>query len=65
MELRNKAGKERSSSVTIYATRPFKSQDEAFVAIGDFLDVYHRERPHSALGYLTPEEFRLSQSQAA
>ncbi|MCH9627772.1 MAG: hypothetical protein S4CHLAM2_14160 [Chlamydiales bacterium] len=40
----------------------FKNQDEAFVAIGDFLDVYHKERPHSALGYLTPEEFRLSQA---
>lgn len=36
----------------------FKSRDEAFRIIADWIDSYHKERPHSALGYLTPEEFR-------
>lgn len=36
----------------------FKSRDEAFQVIAEWLDKYHHKRPHSALGYLTPEEFR-------
>ncbi|MCB0476292.1 MAG: IS3 family transposase [Flavobacteriaceae bacterium] len=36
----------------------FKSRDEAFIAIAAWMDKYHRERPHSGLGYLTPEEYR-------
>ena len=36
----------------------FKSRDEAFIAISSWIDKYHKERPHSALGYLTPEEYR-------
>ena len=35
----------------------FQSRDDAFVAIAAWLDKYHTERPHSALGYLTPKEF--------
>jgi putative transposase len=37
----------------------FQSRDDAFVAIAAWLDKYHTERPHSALGYLTPKEFAL------
>lgn len=36
----------------------FNSRDEAFVIISNWLDKYHKERPHSALNYLTPEEFK-------
>lgn len=36
----------------------FKSRDEAFMVIAVWMNKYHRERPHSALGYLTPEEYR-------
>jgi putative transposase len=36
----------------------FKNRDEAFRVISDWLDVYHTERPHSALGYKTPAEYK-------
>ena len=35
----------------------FKNRDEAFLVIAAWLAKYHTERPHSALGYLTPREF--------
>ena len=35
----------------------FKNRDEAFLVIAVWLAKYHTERPHSALGYLTPREF--------
>ena len=35
----------------------FASRDEAFSVIAAGLEKYHTERPHSALGYLTPREF--------
>jgi putative transposase len=35
----------------------FISGDEAFSVIAAWLEKYHTERPHSALGYLTPREF--------
>jgi putative transposase len=36
----------------------FEDRDHAFRVIGAWLDRYHAERPHSALGYLTPNEYR-------
>lgn len=36
----------------------FRNADEAFVAVSTWIDKYHTKRPHSALNYLTPEEFR-------
>ncbi len=36
----------------------FESRDHAFTVVGQWLARYDRERPHSALGYLTPSEFR-------
>jgi putative transposase len=36
----------------------FPDKDTAFEKISRWIDVYHRERPHSALGYLTPYEFK-------
>lgn len=35
----------------------FNSIDEAFKVIADWMDHYHGNRPHSALGYKTPNEF--------
>jgi len=36
----------------------FASRDQAFEVIAAWMDHYHATRPHSALGYLTPVEFR-------
>ncbi len=36
----------------------FKSRDEAFEVIAEWMDGYHNDRPHSSLGYQAPEEFR-------
>ena len=36
----------------------FKSSDEAFVVISKWIDKYNNERPHSALNYRSPMEFR-------
>ena len=36
----------------------FQDRDQAFAVIGRWIDKYHDERPHSALGYLTPNEYR-------
>ena len=36
----------------------FESRDHAFSVVAHWLERYHRERPHSALGYLTPYEYR-------
>jgi putative transposase len=36
----------------------FESRDHAFRIVADWLRRYHAERPHSALGYLTPKEYQ-------
>ena len=36
----------------------FRDRDHAFGVIARWMDRYHAERPHSALGYLTPAEYR-------
>lgn len=41
----------------VWAQR-FPSRDHAFPVIATWMDHYHATRPHSALGYLTPSEFR-------
>lgn len=35
------------------------NKDEAFALIANWVDHYHKNRPHSALGCLTPIEFTL------
>ncbi len=35
----------------------FENRDHAFRVIAEWLDRYDAERPHSALGYLTPKEY--------
>lgn len=37
----------------------FSDRDDAFSIIAKWIDRYHNERPHSALGYKTPAEFRM------
>jgi putative transposase len=36
----------------------FESRDHAFQVVAAWLDRYDADRPHSALGYLTPKEYR-------
>ena len=36
----------------------FESRDHAFRVVAEWLDRYDTERPHSALGYHTPKEYR-------
>ena len=36
----------------------FANRDHAFRVIADWIDHYHEKRPHQALGYLTPKEYR-------
>jgi putative transposase len=36
----------------------FESRDQAFEIISRWIDRYHDERPHQALGYLTPREYQ-------
>ena len=36
----------------------FRDRDHAFWVIAGWMDRYHGERPHQALGYLTPREYR-------
>ena len=42
----------------------FRDSDEAFTKIAEWIDRYHEYRPHSALGYLTPNEFRVKKLSA-
>ncbi len=35
----------------------FEDRDHAFAVIARWMTKYHEQRPHSALGYLTPKEF--------
>ncbi len=41
-------------------TKVFTNLFEAKVLVEDYRKEYNRERPHSALGYQTPEEFAAS-----
>lgn len=36
----------------------FESRDHTFRVVDDWLDRYDADRPHSALGYLTPKAYR-------
>lgn len=45
--------------------RRFKTRDEAKQAIFEYIEVfYNRQRKHSSIGYMTPEEFEITTSAA-
>ncbi len=42
---------------------PFATREQARAAIFEYIEVfYNRQRMHSSLGYVSPEEFEASQS---
>ena len=46
--------------------KTFETQNEARESIFEYIDIfYNRQRLHSALDYLTPEEFTLKGKKAA
>ena len=56
----------RTLKVELIYTRKFKTREEAKAAIFEFIEVwYNRQRLHSSLDYLTPEEYETKQLTAA
>lgn len=56
----------RTIKVELVYTRKFKTRQEAKAAIFEFIEVwYNRQRLHSSLDYMTPEQYELKQLSAA
>lgn len=56
----------RTLKVELIYTRKFKTRKEAESAIFEFIEVwYNRQRLHSSLDYMTPEDYELKQLAAA
>jgi len=56
----------RTLKVELIYTRTFKTREEARSAIFEFIEVwYNRQRIHSSLDYMTPEDYELKQTSAA
>lgn len=56
----------RTLKVELVYTRKFKTKEEARSAIFEFIEVwYNRQRLHSSLDYMTPEQYELTKSNAA
>lgn len=56
----------RTLKVELIYGRKFKTREEAKAAIFEFIEVwYNRQRLHSSLDYMTPEQYELQQSSAA
>lgn len=56
----------RTLKVELIYTRKFKTREEAKKAIFEFIEVwYNRQRLHSSLDYMTPEEYENKQLTAA
>lgn len=56
----------RTLKVELVYTRKFKTRQEARNAIFEFIEVwYNRQRLHSSLDYVTPEEYEVKQLAAA
>ena len=50
----------RTLKVELIYTRKFKTREEARAAIFEFIEVwYNRQRLHSSLDYMTPEQYEL------
>lgn len=56
----------RTLKVELIYTRKFKTREEAKAAIFEFIEVwYNRQRLHSSLDYMTPEQYEAKQLTAA
>lgn len=56
----------RTLKVELIYTRKFKTREEARLAIFEFIEVwYNRQRIHSSLDYMSPEDYELKQLSAA
>ena len=56
----------RTLKVELIYTRKFKTKEDARSAIFEFIEVwYNRQRLHSSLDYMTPEQYELKQLMAA
>lgn len=56
----------RTLKVELIYTRKFKTREEAQAAIFEFIEVwYNRQRLHSSLDYMTPEQYEVKQLMAA
>jgi transposase InsO family protein len=56
----------RTLKVELIYTRKFKTREEARAAIFEFIEVwYNRQRLHSSLDYMTPEQYEAKQLSAA
>lgn len=56
----------RTLKVEMIYTKKFKTRQEARAAIFEFIEVwYNRQRLHSSLDYMTPEQYEAKQSTAA
>ena len=56
----------RTLKVELIYTRKFKTKEEAKAAIFEFIEVwYNRQRMHSSLDYMTPEQYELKQLSTA
>jgi putative transposase len=56
----------RTLKVEMVYTRKFKTRQEARAAIFEYIEVwYNRQRLHSSLDYMTPEQYESKQSTAA
>ena len=56
----------KTLKVELVYNRKFKTREEAKAAIFEYIEVwYNRQRLHSSLDYMTPEQYELKQSLAA
>lgn len=56
----------RTLKVELVYTRKFKTREEAKAAIFEFIEVwYNRQRIHSSIDYMTPEQYEAKQLSAA
>lgn len=52
----------RTAKEEVFWQHVMRDPDEAFRRFAEWIDFYHEGRPHSALGYLSPSEFRSKQA---
>lgn len=52
----------RTAKEEVFWQHRIHDSDEAFTRFAEWIEWYDEGRPHSALGYLTPSEFRSKQA---